>query len=185
MSKSEIVSAKIRRWACLGLALGLLTQQAGAGVRIEPPPNHCPDAAAMREQVLQIMNAVREHGTVCGKQPQPAVTPLAWNPRLAAAAQEFAHALAERDTVSHEAVAGESLPQRLQRVGYRYSMAGENLAAGQDGVAETVSAWLASTAHCTNVMKPQFLELGLGCVVRPGTQYGTYWVAHFGTEFLE
>lgn len=183
------------RKRCVGV-LGVLALACVAGtVTAGPAPGgpgpaaaalpHCPEAARLRQQMLTAINAARAQGAHCGPEEAPPVGPLNWNERLAQAADDYAHTLAELDKVSHDAVRGESLPQRLQRAGYRYSMAGENLAAGQADIPEAVSAWLASPTHCRNVMKPHFLEIGLSCATREGTRYGTYWVAHFGTEFLD
>lgn len=163
-----------------------LAGPAGAGGRMAPAPlPQCPGLDHLRAQMLAAINEARAQGAHCGADEEPPVGPLNWNDRLAHAADDYARTLSQLDKVSHDAVRGESLPQRLEKVGYRYSMAGENLAGGQADVTEAVSAWLASPTHCRNVMKPQFLEIGLSCAARAGTRYGTYWVAHFGTEFLD
>jgi uncharacterized protein YkwD len=59
---------------------------------------------------------------------------------------------------------------------------GENLAAGQWSAEEVVNAWLNSTEHRTNMLNPNFTQVGLGL---SGGSFGSdtfvlYWVADFG-----
>lgn len=167
------------------LSLMLLGWAFAAHVCAAPSLQPCPSTVIAPQAVLDAINLVRARGAHCGSATEPAAAPLVWNQRLADAASMYATDIAVRDAVTHDGKGGESLPQRLQRVGYRYSMAGENLAAGQESIDEAVAAWVRSPSHCKNVMMPWFSEVGLACVVRPGTRYVTYWVAHFGTEFKE
>ena len=64
--------------------------------------------------------------------------------------------------------------------GYAAAGAGENLAAGQTGIEDTLEAWLASPSHCANLMQPEYRDVGLACVQRRGSRYERFWVAHFG-----
>ncbi len=138
-----------------------------------------------RDAVLQTLNALREHTTQCGDRALGPATPLRWNPRLAHAAQDYAQELANRGMLTHVGMRGDALPERLRRVAYRFSVAGENLAAGHENLMQAAQAWLESPAHCVNVMMPLFTEVGVACVRPQGQLYATVWVAHFGTELDE
>ena len=171
------------RKAWIGLLCWAFVQQANAASIA--PLEQCAADQLAPQALLDAINRARAHAVTCGTTPAPAAAPLQWNDRLAEAAVIYAKDIAIRDAVTHTGRGGESLPQRMQRVGYRYSMAGENLAAGQDTIQDAVAAWIKSPSHCTNVMMPWFSEVGLACVVRPGSRYQVYWVAHFGTELKE
>ncbi|HLO94381.1 MAG TPA: CAP domain-containing protein, partial [Burkholderiaceae bacterium] len=54
---------------------------------------------------------------------------------------------------------------------------GENLAAGPLGLDEAFALWTSSEAHCSNLMRPDFEELGLACVAGSG-RYERFWVLH-------
>jgi uncharacterized protein YkwD len=57
--------------------------------------------------------------------------------------------------------------------GYRSFMAGENIAFGQESIAEVMAGWFKSEGHCKNLMNPGFKEIGVA-------QYNNYWVQEFG-----
>ena len=63
-------------------------------------------------------------------------------------------------------------------------LAGENLAAGPDSLDEALAQWLASPAHCDNLMAAEFEDMGLACVSGPG-RYERYWVLHLGRGIPE
>ena len=130
-----------------------------------------PDA----DTALVALNTLRAHAQPCAA----AARPLQWDARLARSAQRYADELALRDTVSHQGEGAVSLLDRLKAVGYPLRRAGENLAAGQDDLAEVLAQWLASRAHCENLMQAEFRDVGLACVTGPGL-YQTYWVLHLG-----
>jgi uncharacterized protein YkwD len=45
---------------------------------------------------------------------------------------------------------------------YPWQAYGENIAMGQSGGAEVVSAWMQSAGHRANILNPKFTELGVG-----------------------
>lgn len=159
------------RRAITGLAAGLLL--AGPALAAEPgcaPPD---------DVVLAALNALRARPQHCGSQLMPAAPALGWQLQLAESSLRYAHELAARDRIAHVGPAGESLQQRLAEVGYPLWRAGENLAGGQQTLDEVLAAWLASPAHCENLMTPVFEDAGLACVRGPG-ELRTYWVLNLG-----
>jgi uncharacterized protein YkwD len=159
--------------ACL-LAAGLFTS-AQADSRLEP----CADAQAL-QSALQRLNEVRQRGEAPCVASKGAVQSLAWESRLAGSAHEQASDLALRDLLSHVDARQRGLGARLRGAGYAAASAGENLAAGQSSFDDTLQAWLISPTHCANLMQPEFRDVGLACVQRPGSRYERFWVAHLG-----
>ncbi|MDB5942929.1 MAG: cysteine-rich secretory family protein [Ramlibacter sp.] len=132
--------------------------------------------------MLQQVNQARASGQVCGTQIMPAVPALAWNDVLFSAAARHSQDMADRNYFSHDTPEGVSFSQRLTAVGYAYSAAGENIAAGQTSVSQVMAGWLASEGHCRNIMQPVFREVGVACVAKSGTTYGTYWSMELGVR---
>lgn len=149
--------------------LPLLLTACAAGAE----PGCQPDADAARAA----LNAVRARAQACGERTWPAVPSLRENPVLAASARRYALELAARDRVDHVGAAGDSLRARLREAGYVMRVSGENLAGGPETVDEALAQWLASPAHCENLMLADFQEFGLACVTGPG-RFQRYWVLH-------
>jgi uncharacterized protein YkwD len=81
----------------------------------------------------------------------------------------------------HNGSDGRTPFQRMNAAGYDYSMAAENIAAGQTTAAAVMAAWMTSPGRQANILDCRFTELGVGMVNRPGTQYGVYWTQDVGT----
>lgn len=137
----------------------------------------CQPGAAAAQQAL---NAVRAQAQQCGERLWPAAAPLRANGVLATSARRYALELAARDRIDHIGAAGSSLRTRLREAGYAMRVSGENLAGGPDKLDEALVQWLASPAHCENLMAADFQEFGLACVNGPG-RYQHYWVLHLAT----
>lgn len=152
-----------------------LTLTAQAHNELEP----CAEAADWRDAVAR-MNELRQTGAPCAAG-NAAALPLVWEPHLANSAHAQASDLAERDLLSHADAQQRGLAARLRSAGYAAAGAGENLAAGQSSLAETLQAWVDSPAHCANLMRPEFRDVGLACVQRRGSRYERFWVAQLGT----
>lgn len=130
--------------------------------------------------VLAALNALRTQPQVCGERTWPPVAPLSASPVLEQSARRYATELAARDRLEHVGAAGTTLRTRLRESGYPMKSAGENLAGGPETLDEALAQWLASPAHCENLMAPDFQEFGLACVSGPG-QLQRYWVLHLAT----
>jgi uncharacterized protein YkwD len=137
----------------------------------------CFSAADVPELIAQL-DALRAAGAVCGGVTMPPARALHWSATLAATARVHALDMAAHDRVSHEASDGHALAQRLRDGGYRFSVAGENVAGGQKTVAATLAAWLASPPHCSALMKAEFRDAGMACVRRDQGVFRTHWVLH-------
>ncbi|MFT7722133.1 MAG: CAP domain-containing protein [Roseateles sp.] len=148
------------------LLLGLASAAAADG-------GGCPPDA---ERALRLLNALRAEAHACGGRLWPAAPALRRQPLLEAAALQQARVLARNDRIDH---AGPPLRTRLREAGYALRVAGENLAGGPETVDEALSRWLASPAHCANLMAADFEDAGLACVSGPG-ELQRYWVLQMG-----
>ena len=135
------------------------------------------------DEVLRRINAERAHGSACrGSTALKADVPLTWSTELAAAAATQADEMVALHQMSHRDRANRSLAARLDAVGYRYSAVVENVAVGQDSVGEVIDAWLASDAHCANLMHADVVELGLACSDGGRGETDRYWSLLLGAR---
>ena len=57
---------------------------------------------------------------------------------------------------------GRNFAARITAAGFNWSAAGENIATGFATPRDVVTAWMASTGHCRNILDPTFAEVGTG-----------------------
>jgi uncharacterized protein YkwD len=62
----------------------------------------------------------------------------------------------------HEFTHGSDFAQRITAAGFRWSQAGENIAAGYRTPSSVVRGWMASTDHCQNILDPTYRAVGTG-----------------------
>jgi uncharacterized protein YkwD len=98
--------------------------------------------------------------------------------RLNRSAQGWTNAMVRQDSFTH----GGDFAARITAVGFDWSMAGENIAAGYDTPASVVRGWMASTGHCQNILSPSFADVGTGVSARsiPGSGGAGTWTQDFG-----
>ena len=107
------------------------------------------------------------------------VGPLASCDVLHRVAQDHSADQATHNRMSHTGSDGSSPWQRMLRAGYDYRSAAENVAAGQSGVAQVMSAWMGSSGHRNNILNPGLEHVGVGLAHSAG---GTpYWTQVFGS----
>jgi uncharacterized protein YkwD len=136
--------------------------------------------ASLEEQVLALVNDVRAQGTACGGVSAPPTHPLAMHGALRCAARVHARDMAARGYFDHVNPEGEDPFVRMERAGYVYVAAGENIAGGQPDAASVMQGWIDSPGHCQNIMSPDFLDLGVGYFAQDGSPFVHYWVQTFG-----
>jgi uncharacterized protein YkwD len=144
--------------------------------RSEQPAADESPAVAMR--VLQLVNAARAQPRRCGRRQFEAVPPLALSSILTQAAARHAEDMALNASLDHRGSDGSQPSERVTRAGYRWRWTGENIAAGQSTAAAVVAAWLDSPGHCTNIMGPQYTEMGVAFALAAGKP-GVYWAQVF------
>ena len=134
--------------------------------------------AQFRNEFLARINLTRQKGCNCGGQFMPPAPPLTWNNKLEDAADGHARDMAKRNYFSHTSKDGRSMETRIVTAGYIFKgfksfAIGENIAQGQQSIAEVMDGWFKSEGHCKNLMNPSFKEVGVA-------EYKTYWVQDFG-----
>ncbi|WP_295712362.1 CAP domain-containing protein [Mucilaginibacter sp.] len=131
-----------------------------------------------KSEFLARINAARSKGCNCGNTYFPPAPPLTWNNKLFDAATGHAKDMARSSYFSHTSKDGRSMEDRVVSAGYKFKgfksfAIGENIAQGQQSIAEVMDGWLKSEGHCKNLMNRDFKEVGIA-------EYKTYWVQDFG-----
>jgi uncharacterized protein YkwD len=134
--------------------------------------------ALFRKEFLEDINHIRQKGCNCGLKYMPPAPPLVWNDQLELAAMGHAQDMALHNYFSHTSLDGRDVSDRIKAVGYSFKgfrkfAIGENIAQGQESIAEVMAGWLKSAGHCKNLMNPDFKEVGIAF-------YNSYWVQDFG-----
>jgi uncharacterized protein YkwD len=125
---------------------------------------------SVQQQALTLVNENRRRGG-CGN--------LTVDRRLIVAANRHASDMARRGYFAHEDTRGERAGERVQDAGYQWSRYGENIARGQDSVAEVVDGWMRSPEHRENIMDCGLREVGVGLAF--SADRTPYWVQDFAT----
>ncbi|MFO8000094.1 MAG: CAP domain-containing protein [Marinilabilia sp.] len=127
-----------------------------------------------KDEMLQLVNEARAESRRCGGKKHEATHPLVWNEKLAEVALVHANDMADNEFLDHTGSDGSTIVVRVEREDYVWGAVGENLAMGPRSVAEVVEGWLDSPGHCSNIMNPDFKELGAAI-----SDDGKYWVQVF------
>jgi uncharacterized protein YkwD len=103
--------------------------------------------------LLHDTNQAREHGHE---------DYLKLNGALSAAAQAKAQDMVIQNYWAHISPAGTTPWNFIQKSGYHYYSAGENLAYGFTNAEDTVNGWMNSREHRANLLNQDFTEVGFG-----------------------
>ena len=153
---------------CIALALALALPGAQAHAQVACASLTINAAAAAVAQA-------RARGAACGSRGGfGAAAPLRWSPTLDRVAREQALWVMESGRLTHAGRDGQSLGQRAATAGYRYARIAENLAQGQEDLAEVMAAWAASDGHCANLHDAGVSVMALAC--RPAADGQPIWV---------
>lgn len=162
-----------RGWLVAFLAIALVSEGVILSQVLVPQGPNVFLAAVLRSDVIEYTSEARvEEGGQA----------LTENELLDAAAQAKAEDMASKGYFAHVGPGGEEPWVWLERAGYEYSYAGENLAVRFNDSRDVVDAWMASPAHRANIVKPAYQEIGVG--LAEGTYKGgpaTFVVQYFGT----
>ncbi len=90
------------------------------------------------------------------------LNPLNSDLLLAKAAQAKAEDMAKFSYFSHTSPQGKTPWQFLDQSGYKYLIAGENLAVNFKTAESMEDAWMNSASHKANILKSQYEEVGIG-----------------------
>jgi uncharacterized protein YkwD len=152
-----------------------------AGSCVSPPPPIVPpvsprppkaEAVGPSELVDEVVEA---HNARRGK---AGLSPLSRNPLLEASAKQHARDMAGRRKMFHQGGDGSSPFDRMQRNGYQFVAAAENVAYGFDEVEAVMVGWMKSPGHRRNILG-NFSEIGVGRAI--ASDGASYWCVTFGT----
>ena len=102
--------------------------------------------------------------------------------KLNQAAWQKVEDMALNQYFAHVSPTGLGLKNWLEKIDYKYSIAGENLAVGFSKAEDVVAAWKASPTHYDNIIESNFKEIGVAMVEGKFNQVDTAFIAqYFGT----
>ena len=134
----------------------------------------------LREVIIRITNESRSQGRMCGSTQYNAAPALLWHESLAEAAHRHSLDMATHNFFSHTGSDGLKAVNRAQTAGFPAGYVGENIAAGQTDLDWTHTAWLESSGHCANIMRPEYTHIGAACVENLNATAKRYWTVVFG-----
>lgn len=150
------------------------------------PSGSCDSAgtspAAYECKIVELVNQARAAGATCGGNAMPPVGALTMHATLRGTARAHAADMAQKGYFAHENLEGKSPFDRMSEAGYVWKTAGENIAAGRPTPEGAMDQWMTSPGHCSNIMKNDFLDIGVGYVAQDGSKYTHYWVQNFGSQ---
>jgi uncharacterized protein YkwD len=115
--------------------------------------------------MFDLINATRvKHGLL----------PLVWNDQIAKTAQHHSLDMAANDYFSHKNQNGKTPFDRIKEDHIEYSVAGENIAMGQQNSIFAHEALMNSKSHRTNILDQRWTYLGVGVSINnEGVPYFT------------
>ena len=128
-------------------------------------------------ELKELVNLVNQHRTSIGE------STMKSNTMLNQAAQRHSCYMATYTIMSHTGgpdATDRTLVSRIEKTGYKYSAAGENVAMGQSTAQRVMTAWLNSEGHRRNIESKDFDEIGVG--LRSSDTGDLYWTQVFGKQ---
>jgi len=128
-------------------------------------------------ELKELVNLVNQHRTSIGE------STMKSNTMLNQAAQRHSCYMATYKIMSHTGgpdAPDRTLVSRIEKTGYKYSAAGENVAMGQSTAQRVMTAWLNSEGHRRNIESKDFDEIGVG--LRSSDTGDLYWTQVFGKQ---
>ncbi|HEY7268723.1 MAG TPA: CAP domain-containing protein [Dehalococcoidia bacterium] len=132
------------------------------------PPPPAPPAApavslgAMEQQLYQLQNGERVKAGLAG---------LTLDPTLEAIAQRRAQDMASKNYFAHVSPTGETAFTIMDSYGYKYTIAGENIARNNypdaDAASTAMTGFMNSPSHRENVLDPRYNRVGVAVVFGP------------------
>lgn len=98
------------------------------------------------------------------KRQEAGLSPLTLSSTLSVAAANKAADMFAKNYWAHNSSTGATPWDFVAGAGYRYTVAGENLAKNFSTSQGVVDAWMASPSHRANILKPNYRDIGLAVV---------------------
>lgn len=174
-------------WIVLAGHAGPMPPQSGTSVGRHAHPTPVPelpgrltqlDDSAIERDLLSRINAARAHARRCADKWLGPAPPLQFVSTLERVAAAHSADMARHHEFDHAGHDGSTPAQRVRRTGYPARLIGENIAYGAMSSADAVAGWLASPAHCENIMDARFTETGIA-VAAEQRRAGLYFTEVF------
>lgn len=139
--------------------------------------------------VVKYTNEARAEGQDCGENgvfdPADPVSPNRFLHQAALVhsqdmAQQTQNGVPPNQALAHEGSDGSDFSVRIDRTDYSGRPGGENIAHGYETPEDVVQAWIDSDGHCSNLMAPDFNEIGVGYVDEG--EGAPWWTQVFGVK---
>ena len=130
-----------------------------------------PGDSQVQSQTAQVLALVNQERQNAG------LKALTTDTKLTKVAQLKAEDMAKNKYFSHNSPLYGSAFDMLRDHGINYTSAGENIARGQKDARSVMKAWMASSGHKANILKPQYEKLGVGLAYDESGR--SYWVQIF------
>ena len=145
--KNEIAK-KIIVLGALALVVSL-----GVGAALKVNASKTSDISSDQERSIAELNDIRS---------SYGLSSLKWNEKLADTANFKANDILSRNYFDHVSPNGEMIWGTIEREGYKYRAAGENLAIDFTNVDDAYDAWLKSPSHLENIISNKYSDFGFG-----------------------
>lgn len=103
------------------------------------------------------------------------LNPVKLNGKLNLASKVHAEDMMRFGDATHTGTDGSSHSDRIQRQAYYFSIAAENVAAGQKSWEKVFKAWQDSPGHNVNLLREDVTDFGIATVYDPDSSYGSFW----------
>jgi hypothetical protein len=134
-----------------------------------------PQSFLEQEKIVQLVNQERRNN---------GLMPLKENALLNNSAQLKIEDMFQKQYFAHDSPTGEKVSDLVEKAGYDFILAGENLALGNFKDSQAlVSAWMNSPGHRANILNPSYREIGVA-VKQSDFEGNLTWlsVQHFATS---
>ncbi|MFA6415978.1 MAG: CAP domain-containing protein [Candidatus Paceibacterota bacterium] len=126
--------------------------------------------ADQNKKIVELTNEIRA---------RVGVPPLKESKNLDLAADQKAEDMLMKQYFAHQGPDKKAVEDWLKSAGYKYLVAGENLAMGFSSPEEVVDGWTRSKTHYENMIDPDFSEIGVGMVVGSFDKTDTTLIAQY------
>ncbi len=136
----------------------------------QPAPAPAQGLTADEQRVIDLVNRARAAN---------GLSPLAVDMRLVQSARMKSQDMIDKGYFDHNSPTYGAPWNLMERVGVRFTAAGENLA-GASSVDMAFNLWMNSAGHRANILNPSWTHIGVGIV--DGGPYGKMFTQHFARE---
>lgn len=177
---------RTKTWATpvvAGLAsLALLTPSAqGAAPVLDGPARSAALQPAVRLDLPRIQQSPTARAVfdlVNAERAARGLAPMTYDTKLELAAQRHSDDQARSERMSHTGSDGSTMVQRIDRVGFAWRSAAENVAYGYGTPAAVMAGWMNSDGHRRNILSSN-THIGVGLAY--GANGRPYWTQVFAT----